>query len=187
MALIATVGASNANSFQTELEANAYFAAHWSLTKKAAWEAMIASGRKESLLKAATRVLVTLRVHDMTITADRLPAALMDDWDAVENAVITKYDADQSLPFPRNIDVDDAGDPFIPDGVKEAQAEQAIYMLTFDESAIANSLTGVIEEAVGAGGVRSYVQYTGSSSFIAPLALELMKPYLRRSSKLRRS
>jgi hypothetical protein len=113
--------------------------------------------------------------------------ALMDI-QQVYDLTIHKLQFAQKLQFPRNIDVDGSNAGFIPQGVKDAQCEQAVYLIAFDDSPIATQLTGVHEEFLGAGAVRVSTKYRGTGTFIAPMTMQLLSPYFRKTStKLRRS
>ena len=102
--LVATVGASTANSYATVAEADTYFLAH-PLYK--IWDALYTTDKVRWLLMAAREI--------DTLTIDG----------AKYDTSTTSGVPDQALRFPRAQDYD--GGTFIPDGVKDAQCEQAIH------------------------------------------------------------
>lgn len=186
MALTATAGSSTADSYVTTTEADAYFASHYLLAKSTLW-ANLSSARKESVLRAATRVIETLRFLDVADGDTGIvwpdPFAEILDY----HATITKLDDDQSLAFPRNLDVDEDGDGFIPPPVQEAQCEQAVYLLSFDDSALSAQFSGTSVEEVWAGTVRVKTTFATRGSYVAPMALELLRPFLRSSTRIARA
>jgi hypothetical protein len=184
MALNATIGAETANSYVTVGDADTFFANHYSIAKATAWSAL-SSTQKENVLMRATQMLDTLRVLDRELGFGAMPVALV----AINNYDITihKQMEFQWLQFPRNIDIDSGDHAFIPQPVKDAQCEQAIHLLTVDEAAIATQLTGIGTESISAGPVHSRVDYRSNGTFIAPLALDLMRPYLRPTTRVERA
>lgn len=185
MPIDATVGGEDSNSYVTLTASDTYFENHWLLAKQETW-LDLTDGQKESALKVAVQIIDSLRLLDKEYTTGSLPAALLvNDGYGV---VIHRQLVNQRLVFPRNIDIDSAGDPFIPQEVKDAQCEQAIFMLSVDEGQLATQLSGVVEEAASTGGVRIYQQFGGKGTMLAPMAYELLKKFIRSTSvKLRRS
>lgn len=185
MAVITTVGGSDSNSYVSRAEADTYFSDHWSVTKSATWAALT-NIQKDRLLIAATQVLESLRFLDSEYIASNgpLPAALRDP--EYIDYIICRLNVEQRLQFPRNIDVDGSNVAFIPQEVKDAQCEQAVYLVAFDDSQIATQMQGVFEEAIAAGGVRVYTKYTRRGSFVAPMAIQLVVPFLRKDTRIRR-
>jgi hypothetical protein len=172
MALIATPAAADADSYGTVAEANAYFASHWSEVKQLTWDAL-STAQKERLLKTATNVIESLR--------------FLDDYDGIAG-IITKLDPLQRLSFPRNLE------GIVPDEVKEAEFEQAVYLVNFDDSTISARMSGIYKEEVRAGSVSvsntygaNYRGGGGQATYVAPLAVDLLRPYLRRNSRLVRA
>lgn len=190
MALDVTIGGADANSYVTLGEASTYFANHYSLAKSASWVALN-SLQQESALRRACEIIDGLRVLDDEYGYGPLPPALIvyDFFDLNLHRLLW----DQRLSFPRNIDVDDDLVAFILPNVQDAQCEQASYLLTFDEDAMIATLSGISEDTVRAGPVmvrRKYGTTHGAGaigSMIAPMALELMRPYIRRTSRVRRA
>lgn len=188
MALDTTVGGEDTQSYVSVSEADKYFQNHYSTVKASTWAAL-STGRKESALKRACQQLETLKFLDVEYgSVGRLPLALIDDIYA--DVTICKHEEFQRLQFPRNLDEDSAGDMFVPQEVKDAQCEQAVHLLTFDDAALTAIGQGIIEEAVTAGAVKSYTHYAEGGpapSYLSPMAVELLRPYLRRSSRVRRN
>jgi hypothetical protein len=176
MALDTTIGGSTTDSYvdiDDTVEnqvvvargADSYFADHYHVAKATTW-ADLTTAQKESVLRAAANVLDTLRFTDSLV----YPAY----WN-------------QSRTFPRNIDWDNGY--YIPPEVRDAQCEQAIFLVSFDESAYAAQIQGIYAESIQAGPVRISTQYGGrtgsavSPTMVSPLAFELVRPYIRRSSQ----
>jgi hypothetical protein len=55
-----------------------------------------------------------------------------------------------------------------------------------DESALADQMQGIKFQGIG-GAVSIQASYQGQGSVVAPMALALLSPLLRRSSRLRRA
>lgn len=165
MALDTTLSGTDANSYATLDEADEYFANHYMLAKSSAWSAL-GDDQKEAALRAAANVLETLPFTDYSVGR------------AVWN---------QRLSFPLTVNYDDDGAYYMPAEVKDAQCEQAVYLLSVDESAIASQMMGLKHESVAAGPVRTTTDYVGRGSLIAPMAYELLRPYIRKSMTLYRA
>lgn len=188
MALDATVAGEDANSYATLVEADAYFADHFSLAKASAWQALT-DPQKERALISACNLLETMKVLDKEVGGSvlTLPAELRDDTLRLEP--LMRYDAAQRLQFPRNIDIDSDLNPFIQEAVKEAQFEQAVFMLSLDEAALAAQNQGLVKQAIEAGPVRVYESYSGNANqatLFAPTASALMRQFLRRTRRFDR-
>jgi hypothetical protein len=187
MALDTTLGGEATTSYVSISEADRYFQSHYSTAKTSAWQALNAP-RKESVLKRACQQIETIKFLDVEYASvGRLPLALIDDIYA--DITICKYEEYQRLQFPRNIDVNSTGDPFVPQELKDAQCEQAVHLLMFDDAALLTIGQGIVEEAVTAGPIKSYTRYSEgvAPSYISPMAAELLRPYFRRSTRVRRS
>lgn len=180
MALDTTVGGANSDSYVSVTEANAYFATHWSTAKNTLWNTLNGVQR-ERVLRAACQVLEGLRCLDAEYGGGALPTALMD----LEHYDVTihRLGFTQKLQFPRNIDIDANNVGFIRQEIKDAQCEQALYLIAFDDSQISTYLQGVYEESVSAGNVRVHTTFNRRGTMVAPMALQLMTPYLRRNQQ----
>lgn len=185
MALDTTVGGDTSNSYVDQAYADAFFQDHYNISKSSLWAAL-SSPQKENALKRACQILDSLRVLDTELGSGALPLALVqrDTYDLT----LHRLDIGQVLNFPRNIDLlPNSFNGYIPQAVQDAQCEQAISLLTFDDSAMASRMSGVSQETVGAGNVRTHTIYKSDGTFIAPLVIELMRPFLRPSKKIRRA
>lgn len=185
MALDNTIGGSASNTYVTQVEADDFFANHYSTAKSTLWASLNAA-QKESVLKRGCQVLDSLRVLDTEIGSGALPIALVqrDTYDLT----LHRLAVGQKLNFPRNIDlVPNSIDGLIPQEVKDAQCEQAIYLLAFDDSAMSTRLQGISDQSVAAGNVRIHTTIKEGGTFMAPLVIELMRPFLRPTKKIRRA
>lgn len=108
MALVATVGASTANAYDTLANANTYFASG-DHPKYSTWNALT-DAEKTSYLIQATRQIDALKINGPKYTT-----------------TATSGVPDQALKFPRAVDYDD-GTTFIPVRVKHAMFEQALFL-----------------------------------------------------------
>jgi hypothetical protein len=59
-------------------------------------------------------------------------------------------------------------------------------MLSLDESVLAAQAVGLDKQSVEAGSARSYESYTGAGSPFAPMAVSLMRQYIRRTRRFER-
>jgi hypothetical protein len=187
MALDVTVGGETTVSYVSVSEADRYFANHYSTAKNTLWIAL-SSARKESALKRACQQIETIKFLDTEAgSVGRLPLALMDD--VYADITICKHEEFQRLQIPRNIDEDSSGAMFVPQEFKDAQCEQAVHLLNFDDAALLTIAQGIAEEAITAGAVKSYTRYTEgvAPSYISPMATELLRPFFRTSTRVRRS
>lgn len=184
-----TIAGPTANSYAPVAEADTYFASHWDTAKANTWVAL-QQAQKERLLMSGTSRLETLRVLDQEIGGSimPLPTALWPDV-SFFNGQIMRYDAEQALQFPRNIDVkltSGAYTPFIPEPVKEALFEQAIYLMAINEDVLAAQALGLEKQSAQAGTVNTYESYTGRGTTLAPMAVDLMRQYIRTTRRLNR-
>lgn len=163
MALNTALSDTDADSYVTLDEADAFFAAHYLLAKTTLWESFDDS-QKEALLRRGVQVLETLPLED--------------------NAVSRLY-WNQALSFPRTDSFDGDGGYEIPQVVKDAQCEQAIYLPVVDEASMAAQMTGVMSESVS-GGVGISTTFRGTPSLVAPMTYQLLLPLLRKGRKVRR-
>src|SRR4051812_40087267 len=185
MALTATVGGSTSDSYVTVAEANTYFNNHYLTAKKTVWSAL-GQPQKESALKRACQQIETLRVLDDELSTGRLPVALVISLGY--DLSIHRAEINQKLQFPRNLDLNpDGSTVFVPQEVKDAQCEQAVYLLSFDDSTLTTLLNGVVEEAVTAGAVKTFTKYTEghAPTYLAPIVIELMRQFTRVTGRLR--
>lgn len=186
MALDVTVGGESSNSYVSVGAANTYFLNHYSLSKAATWAAL-SQPRKESALKRACQQIETLKMLDNELAAGSLPLELV--LNQHYDITIHKLELRQRLQFPRNLDVNSSGDGFIPTEVADANCEQAIHLFTFDDATLLTIQQGIKKEAQSAGPVKTFTEYTEGSvpTYISPMAIELLRPFMRRSTRVRRA
>lgn len=174
MALVTTVAGETSDSYVSIPDADKYFRSHYSVAKANLWAALTAP-QKESVLRRACQQIEVIVFTDDTVD---------------------RYDASQRLQFPREIDyrtINEVDVPFVPQEAKDAQCEQAVHMLNFDESTLLRAASGVIEEAETVGPIKSYVHYSdsaaipGAQSYLSPLVVELLRPFFRVHTKWRRA
>lgn len=153
MAIDTTIGGSTADSYLSVAAADAYAAAD--LGRNAAAWASASTDEKERALKRATRDL------------DRIAG-----WTGVG------FYETQALVYPRSIDIDpDTGLPWLPRALRNATAEQAMYVLrnanVIDDAATrrARGLSNFAEPDVSG-------QLAEDSGYgaISPRAIELLQP-----------
>lgn len=185
LSVIDTIGGELSNSYCSVLYADDYWYSHFSTTKKAQWDALD-DGQKQQVLIQGTQVIERIR---FTIPfQSSVQGDLILDYES--GRVVTFLDAEspckyyyyQRLQFPRNIDVDSSGILFIPEAVKMALCEQALFLLGYDESVQTKILSGVKSESVGLGRGQiqkstTYTEAGGSGSIaMSPLTWEFLSP-----------
>lgn len=189
------------NSYVTLDYADDYWADHFSSTQVSAWAAL-SDEAKTTLLILGCR---NIEKYKFTQRAE-LGGVERLYFDDVRNAIRAynegnfdpyKYSSTQLLQFPRSIDVDTAGDTFIPEAIQIAQCEQALYIKDLDQTAITKALVGITAETVslGKGQIYRSTKYASGKdgsglaamTQLAPRALELISPYCLRNKKLRRA
>lgn len=190
--LNSTVADEFANSYVDQPYADDYFTNHWDAAKTAKWQALT-TPQKLYLLVAACRVIESGRFTIKTSRADyslrynRLTGTIIDMTFLYKEPV--KFKWLQKLQFPRNLDFHSDGSLQIPEEIKMAQCEQAVYLIGFDESAIANRIQGVTLDKVsaGRGQVDLTQEYASQGSMFAPVALVLCGPYFVKNNRMRRA
>jgi hypothetical protein len=187
MALVVTVGGETSDSYVSVAEADTYFANHYSTAKQTVWEGL-SSAQKESVLRRACQQLETLRVLDDELATGRLPVAFVVDLFQYD-LTIHRAEIAQRLQFPRNLDITSTNTVFIPQEVKDSQCEQAVHLLSLDDSNLLTLSQGIIEDAVTAGAVRTYTKYSEGRipTYLSPMVIELMRPFLRITGRVRRA
>jgi hypothetical protein len=182
------------NSYVDVPFADDYFLNHWNVAYSLAWSNLL-DQQKTNLLVAACRVIETCRFTNIIVRTDwrfhhyynRLTMQVMN-FQLLREAV--KYYFYQVLQFPRNLDIDpQTGARFIPQAIQMSQCEQAIYMATFDQTALANRLQGITNDTMSLGRSQIHLsqQYGSEGSMMAPLAYEMVKPFLIRNVRARRA
>jgi len=186
MTLITALADQYSNSYIETGYADVYWSQHYNAIRAAAWSALSSNQKVASLIHAC-RVLETARFTCLKTLRKTLPHR----YDRHSRLVMTLEDQPmptkwlwtQRLQFPRNLDFDfNTGGLYIPEPMMMAQCEQAVYLLTFDDTAIANRLQGVTEDVTYVGNIHLRQNYVQSGSQFAPAALELIRPYLLSTS-----
>lgn len=93
----------------------------------------------------------------------------------------------QKLQFPRSLDYNDDGTYYVPEPVKMAQCEQAVYLLSFDDSVLANRLQGITQDSLSVGSVRTAQNVAAGGTSLSPMAMEFLSQYFVRSTEIRRA
>jgi hypothetical protein len=181
-----------ANSYVDVTYCDEYWGQHWSTDKADQWAALT-TAQKTSLLIQACRSIESLRftVNSVFTDADTewrfdRSSGMVVELPTTNNPV--RAQRLQSLQFPRTVDRNaETGAFFVPEPIKMAQCEQAVYLLNMDETAIANRLQGISQETVEVGTLRTSQNVSAGGVALAPMALEYVRPFLiRTSSSLRR-
>ena len=191
MTLKSTISGVDSNSYVDLTYADSYFASHFNPDKVSQWQALT-SPQKITALIQATGILETITVVDKKASAaeyipvfNRLTNSVTFFFEDVDTFVKGVFN--QKLQFPRNKDIDlVTGNLFIPEEVKMAQCEQAFFLLNFDEDTLVSGLSGATSDVTTVGSISLRKEITKQGSMLAPLAIELLKPFMRTSSRLRR-
>ncbi len=191
LTLVSTLSSETANSYCDVSYCDDYWAQHYSSTKADLWAALT-TPQKTMLLIQACRSIERLRFTvsrnnntEYTLRHTSTPGLIAQ---YANNIIPVKDSYIQSLQFPRNIDRDSAGVLSMPEPIKLAQCEQAVYLLSFDESAMSARLQGVDSESTSVGSVSVKQTFSGSGTALSPMALEYVSPFLiRTSATLRRA
>lgn len=199
ISLIADQGSEISNSYCTKAFADSYWANDYRSANVAQWAAL-ADSAKTNLLIQACKVIETARFT--------IPVALPDyamHYDRRTRLVLSlnltrtpvKFYYYQRLQFPRNLDVyylspptgASLGDLYIPEDVLIAQCEQAIYLMNLDQTALSNRMQGVLTNKIvlGNNAVGITQEYATTGSMFAPMALEMLRPYMFKGGKMQRA
>jgi DnaT-like ssDNA binding protein len=191
-----TLSLETSNSYCNTEYCDGYWADHFDTTKAAQWAAL-SDAQKQRLLIRACATLDTLRftvphtLPEYALTYNRRTRTVMD-MNLTRDPV--KYYYYQKLQFPRNLDVyvetGPYGTTYIPDNVLDAQCEQALYTLNFDESAIASRMQGITMEKLGLG--KQAVEITqefgsGIGTALSPTAYDFVRSLVVRGGRMQRS
>jgi hypothetical protein len=123
VAIEATVGGENSNSYVTLTEANVYFA---NRLRADAWTGASEGDKEKALLTACHHIeACRIRVHRRPYGyPGELPDAMGRPYDP-----LAPSNSDQALSFPRQRDKDNDSNYAIPKRVKDAQCEEALALL----------------------------------------------------------
>jgi hypothetical protein len=188
-----SIGGLESNSYVNSTYFDDYWTNHFNQIL-AAQVAALTGPQTDYLLVRACRILESLRFTrpisrmDYQLRYNRLTGTVVDMSYLTREPV--KFAYFQKLQFPRNLDVHiEDGTFIIPEPILMAQCEQAAYLLNFDETAIANRLQGITMDKVGVGRQQIDLtqEYGASGSVLAPMAHELIRPYLVGTQHLRRA
>lgn len=181
---------SNYSTSYISLEGAAtYFANHYKPAYAAQWAAL-SPGQQGMALNAACRQIEQFRFVDRQelphyrYFVDPVKGRVLV-WTPRRDAI--KYNYYQSLQFPRSVDIHQDGTVFIPMEMQWAQCEQAIYLLNFDESVLANARQGVSIQSVKVGAVSVYQHVGSGGDNLSPTALSYIRPYLKYTRHMVRS
>lgn len=175
-----TIAGELSNSYVDVAYTDAYFDADnvFNPLQADTWAALSDNAKIKALIKACS-VIETLR-----FTYRYGPDRPRFSWLPVTYPISGtdgpfRYDTYQALQFPRNQDFDSNGDLYIPEDVKMAQCEQAMYLISADKSAIETRLLGVTMERVSVGQIQATQEFAGSGAIpLSPDAYELLVKYV---------
>jgi hypothetical protein len=186
MSLDTTVGGPTSNSYVSVSEANSYFNNHYSVAKKTLWNTL-GQPQKEFALKRACQQIETICMLDDELSTGRLPIALVIDLGY--DLSIHRAEFNQRLQLPRNLDVDVTGAPFVPQVAKDAQCEQAVYLLAFDDATLITMSQGITEDLTQAGPVKTFTKYAQgmAPTYLSPMVVELLREFFRITGRVRRA
>ena len=185
MTLDATLSGEFANSYVTASYADSYFASHYVADKTALW-ATFSTAQKEALLIHAVlfgleNIVCVIPQPKFTFDSyyyNRLTGlGIQYNSDSINSPY--KYSSTQNLQFPRSFDINSSGVVYIPEDVKIAQCEQAIYLADQDEDVLENSLKGLKSESISVGSIKIAEEYDSKNGFtsVSPISSQMMKKY----------
>ncbi len=190
--LDSTISGWYANSYADLAYADAFWADHYSSTKSAQW-GTLSNTQKTHLLIRSCSVIERFK---FTVTGYLRPA---DYWHSEFNRVtglVVQMTSDrrplraayrQKLQFPRSLDYDINGAFYIPPDIMDAQCEQAMYLLNFDEDAMASRIQGITQNSLTVGSIHVSQNFAAGGSSLAPMAREILSQYFFVSNEWRRS
>lgn len=190
-----TLSSETSNSYCSTEEAAAYWADHYDTIKSAQWAALSTTQQQRLLVRACTvieglRFTIPITLPEYALHYDRHTGQVLD-LSLTRQPV--KWFYYQRLQFPRNLDVyyftDPVGTIYMRPELKDAQAEQAMYLLNFDDSILANRLMGLTMEkvAVGKQAVDITQEYGASGSSLAPVAYDMIRQLVVKGGRMQRS
>lgn len=185
------------NSFVDTVYAGDYFTNHFNTLKANVWLNLNDDQQGQLLVQACW----DLEQFRFVVATDYTTPRISDlRWDsrsgrftAYQSPTLepAKFNYYQALQFPRNKfpDVKLDGTLQIPERIKFAQCEQAIWIATMDETALANRIAGINVDkvSIGRGQIETTQEYAYQGTMLAPLAHEYIKPFLIWGQRLKRS
>lgn len=191
--LDATLMGENANSYVDQTYADTYFSNHFNTTKASTWAALSNNQKQQVLVQACWNI--EQYKYTETTTLEHSIAQGELKWDSKQGrftAYVTPskapvpYSVYQNLQFPRNYDFKSDGTIYIPERIGMAQCEQAVFLVALDETALSNRLQGLNLDRVVLGDISLTQEYAYQGTMLAPLALEFIKPFLYRNTRVGR-
>jgi hypothetical protein len=181
-----------ANSYVDVAYCDDYWTTHYSETKADLWLGLSAAQKTSTLVQACNvleRFKFTeggfLRPSDYFHSEFNRNTGLVVQMTFDRRPIKAGYL--QKLQFPRSLDYTEEGTFYIPEPVKMAQCEQAVYLLSFDDSVLSNRLQGVTQDSLAVGTVRTAQNVASGGTALAPMAMEFLFPYFVRSTEIRRA
>jgi hypothetical protein len=191
-----TMSSETANSYCNTEYAAAYWEQHYDSTKAAQWAALSMTQQQRLLVRACgviegLRFTIPITLPEYALHYDRHTGKVLDLSLTRQPVKFFYY---QRLQFPRNLDVyyfttPLEGQTYIRPELMDAQSEQAMYLLNFDDSVMANRLMGLTMEkvAVGKQAVDITQEYGTSGSSLSPVALDMVRQLLVKGGRMQRS
>lgn len=177
-----TIADEFANSYCDVPYADFYFENHFLTTKADAWAALT-DEQKTAALITGCRSLEQIRFTQPSVYGGGYINWYNRRTGKVQSfgleKQLFKYYYFQALQFPRQVDQKTTdGSTYIPEPIKLAQCEQALYELTFDDSILAGRLQGVSRESTTLGTLKVSQTTNGLGVNICPAALSYVRPYI---------
>jgi hypothetical protein len=192
-----TLATETSNSYIDTNYALDYFGNHFNALKASTWLALTDDQQTQALVQACWDLEQFRYVIATDYTTPRISDLRWDSrtgrFTAYQSPTLepAKFNYYQALQFPRNRfpDVKLDGSLQIPERIKFAQCEQAIWLVTIDETALANRLLGINVDkvSIGRGQITTTQEYEFQGSMLAPLALEYIRPFLIWGQRTKRS
>lgn len=193
--LDATPSSETANSYCNTEYAAQYWADHYNAASAAQWAALTPTQQQRLLVRACgviegLRFTIPVTLPEYALHYDR-HTGLVLDLSLTRQPV--KYFYYQRLQFPRNLDIyyftPPTGTTYIRPELYDAQCEQAMYLLNFDESALANSNMGITMEklSVGKQAVNITQEYGGRGTSLSPTAYDMIRQLVVKGGKIQRA
>lgn len=194
-----TLASEVSNSYVDVPYADDFWAQDYRSSYSTQWSGLSATQKINLLIKACkvietARYCIPVTLPEYALHYDRRTGKVLS-LNLTRQPV--KYYFYQRLQFPRNLDVYFQNPPvgftlgqiYLPEDVLIAQCEQALYLLNFDESAMASQIQGISMEktALGKGNLDVTTEYTNRPSMFSPSAMELLRPYMVGGGKIQRA
>ena len=182
MALTCTPGGASDNSYVTLAQADAYYD---DTLRSAAWEAFGDMTKSTALIQATADIerLGGAKADDLSPARALFVGSPYATTEDSGGTIITS----QALHFPRTSDVDANGAVFIPQALRDAVCEQALWLLEQDANPplldrAALQAAGITSVSVD--GLSESYRATGVPRGIAPRAWMLVRQYIIQTAKM---